>query len=165
MNWYEIFYLVTIADNIKSFFDATSNIFSWFAVIGFIAYLISTICHASAVSENSESKDTKSLKIVQRSLSIFFYTSLAISLICWFGYIISPSKKDALIIIAGGAVGNFITSDSSSKHIPAEAMILLRDKIKSEINDLHLKDGLAVQVDTLQNKSKEELIKLIKDKK
>jgi Na+/H+ antiporter NhaD/arsenite permease-like protein len=161
MNWYEIFYWVSVADNIKSFFDFTSNLFSWFAVIGFIAYIIIAFIYDDEYRRNSESNNAKSMAMIKKSFGGIFYTSLALALITWFGYMACPSKKDALIIIAGGTVGNFITSDSSAKAIPAEAMILLRTKIKSEIEELSVEK---VVVDTLATKSKEELIKMIKEK-
>lgn len=169
MNWYKIFYWVTVADNIKSFFDVASNIFTWFAVIGFIIFAIVAVCTSIEVSKDPESDDSKSLKIAKKATSIFFYTSMVLSLITWFGYMACPSKKDALIIIAGGTVGNFITSDSSAKAIPAEAMLLLRSKIKSEINELNLEgaivDGTQKTVDTLSTKTKEELLEIIKNKR
>jgi hypothetical protein len=77
------------------------------------------------------------------------------------GYIFIPTKKDALIIVAGGAVGEFITSDSSSKQIPYELTSLLREKIKSEISEIRLTGDLSV--DTLKEKTKEELIEMIKN--
>jgi hypothetical protein len=169
MNWYEIFYWVTVADNIKDFFDTSSNIFTWFAVIGFIVFILVSLFTSIEVSKNPESDDSKALKLAKKASAGFFYTSLVISLITWFGYMACPSKKDALIIIAGGTVGNFITSDSSAKAIPAEAMLLLRSKIKSEINELNLDgaigDGTQKTVDTLSTKTKEELLEIIKNKK
>lgn len=68
-----------------------------------------------------------------------------------------------MIIIAGGTVGNFITSDSSAKQLPSEALLLLRTKIKSEIEELKI-NPIEELKDTLSGKSKEELIKLLKQK-
>lgn len=169
MNWYNIFYWVTVADNIKSFFDTTSNIFTWLAVLSFIVYIILSIVHSVETNSDSESDNTKAWGIAKNAFRGVFYTTLALSLITWFGYMACPSKKDALIIIAGGTVGNFITSDSSSKAIPAEAMLLLRDKIRSEIREVNLQnlvdEKVAEQVDTLAGKTKEELLQIIKEAK
>jgi hypothetical protein len=90
----------------------------------------------------------------------FFWWSMILCVMTWTGYVFCPSKRDALAIVAGGAVGNFITSDSSAKEIPAELTILLREKIKEEIREV--KSGGIL--DTLQSKTKEELIEMYKNK-
>lgn len=65
------------------------------------------------------------------------------------------------MILAGGAVGTYIAGDSSIKALPKEATELLRERIKAEIKDL--RSGSVA--DTLKEKSKEELIKMVQDLK
>lgn len=165
MNWYSVFYWVTVADRIKQFFDTSSNVFSWFSVIFFIVMIIIHIAYGgekdgNRVSEGDEPVWKYWLTAIRR-LTVW---TVVFAMITWCGYIFCPSKKDALIIIAGGAVGNFITSDSSARQIPAELTTLIRDKMKEEIREMNSKE-LEEQVDTLKDKSKEELIELLKQKK
>ena len=93
----------------------------------------------------------------------FFWISMILCMITWLGYMVTPTKKDALVIIAGGAVGTFIASDSSAKQIPYEMTLLLREKLKSEIQELKAPKVSDV-ADTLKEKTKEELIELLKKK-
>lgn len=160
MNWYEIFYWVTVADGAKDFFDTFSNVFTWGFIISTVIMIILIGLHLDTTqgkTEETERSDRFWIKFF-RNISIWL---AILSTITWAGYVFIPSKKDALTIIAGGAVGQFITTDSSAKQIPSEVMLLLRSKIKSEINSLN---GTIV-ADTLAQKSKEELIQMIQQSK
>jgi len=158
-NWYAIFYWLTVADGIK-------EVFNVLAIIGAVALVISIIglfVSASSASNGYSDKNewtlwTKTWKRVFTVVSIFTFISTLIT-------VFIPTKKDALIIIAGGAVGNFVTQDSSARKIPSEVMMLLRTKIKDEINETTIKEALSGEADTLKNKSKEELLLILKNKK
>lgn len=162
MNWYNIFYWVTVADGVKDFFDVSSNVFSWFAVIFLVATLVSVGAYGSNKAEgNIREQEDKGWKYWMSFMRRMTVWTTVFALITWTGYVFCPSKRDAVIIIAGGAVGNFITSDSSARQIPAELTLLVREKMRSEIEDLKTD----VVGDTLASKSKEELIELLKHKK
>lgn len=158
MNWYQIFYWITVADNVKSFFDFSSNLFTFISVIGFLIFLLCLAIRTFADDFDDEGKLTFITFISNIRKATFWFTILA--LITWSGYIFIPSKKDALVIVAGGAVGNFITSDSSAKQIPSEVAYLLREKIREEIKEVKT----TTITDTLEAKSKEELIQMLKTK-
>ncbi len=111
--------------------------------------------------EDKTNPAVRSLTMARRYVANSFYIALLLALITWIGYVFIPSKKDCYVIVAGGAVGSFIQSDSAAKKIPTEALQLLRDKIREESANI----SISGVTDTLANKSKEELIKLIKDKK
>lgn len=158
MNWYNIFYWLTVADSVKSFFDVFSNIFTILSVVSLIIMIFMII----AVNDSTNSEE--SVTSIKWWLSCFrriWIWCMVMLFITWAGYVFTPSKKDAMVIIAGGAVGNFITKDTSARQIPAEIMTLLRDKIRSEIREVNAD----TVTDTLASKSKEELIDLIKNKK
>lgn len=173
-NWYKIFYWLTISDGLKGFFDTTSNIFTFFAVVSFIVYVFLSIARASVVSSNklkSEDDDKKDADLrsvdIGRKFSIrFFYPTLILALITWVGYVITPTKKDCLFIIAGGAVGNFMTTDSSAKELPADITKFLHMSLQNEIKDLSsdAKKELGVQtkkeklLDDIKDMSKEQII-------
>lgn len=159
MNWYSIFYWLTVADGIKDFFDTVSNWTLFFTIVFFVLYWVAFgIYHDSRMKDDEENdKQAKYWFKIIRSTFFFFFT---IMLVTWTAYVLIPSKKDALIIIAGGAVGNFITTDTSARQVPAEVMNLLRAKIKEEIASTSI-NGVK---DTLESLTKEQLIEQLHKK-
>lgn len=110
MNWYKVFYWVTVSDGVKHFFDTFSNIFTALSIISFIIYIIVSGVRAAAKdSKEYTPQDIIDLSFWVKRLGIFFWTSIIVCIITWGGYMATPDKKDCLTIIAGGAVGNFIT--------------------------------------------------------
>lgn len=156
MNWYKIFYWVTVADGVKLFFNVFAVIFTVFFAISIVGYIY---CSSEKAGSSYDS-DVKTYTVWTAMWKRAFGFCLITMLLCWAGFVFTPTKKDAVMIIAGGAVGNFITSDSSAKQIPAELTLLVREKMRSEIQDLQSD----LSVDTLTSKSKEELIELLKKK-
>lgn len=166
MNWYSIFYWISVADKV-------SKILSSIAILTFILLIICAIgwfVSTNAVSENAKSGNENDQSVYYNEWVVWLRSWRLASVLCLFICVITslmwaglPSKRDALTIVAGGAVGTFITTDSSAKQIPAEAMNLLRTKIRSEIMELN--NPIEVLSDTLQEKSKEELIEILKNKK
>jgi TRAP-type C4-dicarboxylate transport system permease large subunit len=157
MNWYSIFYWLTVADGVKKFFDVFSNIFTALAAISMILYIIIMIYRASGeVSEH----ERDSVNFWVRNFRRLSLWSVILCVITWAGYVFVPSKKDCLVIVAGGAVGNFITKDTSARQIPTEVMTLLRTKIKSEIESVSITDAK----DTLEAMTKEQLIEQLRKK-
>lgn len=161
MNWYSIFYWLTVADGVKKFFDVFSNIFTVFSVIILIITVVVHFIYGDKRSDDILDKNEQEswkywLKAVRSSLWIV----TIFSVITWAGYVFVPSKKDCLIIVAGGAVGNFITKDTSARQIPTEVMTLLRTKIKSEIESVSVSDVK----DTLESLTKEQLIEQLRKK-
>jgi amino acid transporter len=157
MSWYSIFYWITVADGVKEFFDTFSNIFTFFSILTLIIVIISFFISRDDSDEDTQKSGEAWLKW-SRKLFIWFTIFM---LITWIGYVFCPNKRDALIIVAGGAVGEFITSDTAAKQIPSEVMVLLRDKIRSEIKDIKITDAVR---DTLENKTKEELLEMLRKK-
>jgi hypothetical protein len=156
-NWYKIFYWLTVADNFKNFFVTMIVLFMITSVISTICYLV------NGLSDDSDSKryQTNSRK--------WMWWSYPFCIMFWFLYLFTPSKGDTLLIIAGGAVGNFVTSDSSSKAIPSDITNFSHMKLKAEmINvDDDIKRQLDVQspkekfMDKVKDLSKEQLIEYL----
>ncbi len=144
MSFYEVFYWVTVADSVKSFFDVASNIFTWIAVLSTIAYVICAIGYAVSISVNGASTDEaektdtniRAWGKIRKLVSRFMAGFIVLSLVTWAGYVFTPTKKDCLMIVAGGAVGNFLVSDSSAKAIPSDIAAYLHLNLKNEIEDL-----------------------------
>jgi Na+/H+ antiporter NhaC len=171
MNWYQLFYLMTMADRLQTFFDALSSWATFFVIVGLAWLILTTIGYSARRSATSapspdkliEDDELEGWRNARKYGLIWLYTWLPICIISWFLYIATPSKKDALLIVAGGAVGTFITSDSSAKELPSDITNFLRAKIIAETKELSLEEVLPSQ-DTLKDLSKEQLIKLIKEK-
>jgi hypothetical protein len=177
MNWYSIFYLITRADDIKGFFDTASNLFTAFAVVSFIVWIFINFGKAATVSEEGlKSEEEQAVNSEYRSwvmgtkiISKFFYLTLTLSLICWAGYVVTPTKKEALFIVAGGAVGNFLVSDTSAAQIPSDITTFLHLSLKEEISELSMeaKKELGVMtpkeqlLDNVRSMGKEELIRFL----
>lgn len=159
MNYYWLFYLLTVADGLKSFFDVFSNICTWLAVISLIIFVI--LIFVSNDPQNSDESTQKSMRFWIGKFRSIFITLFIFTILTWAGYVAVPTKKDAIIIIAGGAVGNYLSSDSNAKQLPSEIFGLLRAKIKEEIAEAS-SDNVK---DTLEAMTKEQLIQLVKDKK
>lgn len=159
MNYYWLFYLLTVADGLKSFFDVFSNICTWFAVISLVIFVL--LIFLSKDPQNSDDDTQKSFRFWIGKFRSIFLTLSVFTILTWFGYVAVPTKKDAIIIIAGGAVGNYLSSDSNAKQLPSEIFGLLRAKIKEEIAEA----SSDTVKDTLEAMTKEQLIQLVKDKK
>lgn len=167
MNWYSTFYWLTVSDGVKSFFDVTSNIFTWFAVLSFIGFVIVTIVKAVKISENElkndeEEKvdpDVRALVKGRVYARNFFYVMLGLSLITWFGYVMTPTKKDCVMIIAGGTIGNFLQSDTNARKIPAEAMklgVVALQTWQLEIKDFTPEEKKAIGIQSPEEKKRED---------
>lgn len=177
MNWYKVFYWLTVSDGVKDFFDIFSNIFTWFAVIFFILVIIFTIGKANSIyeedMENNEDEKknptVRSWEFGRKYSFLLFYIMLGLSLLTWIGYVATPTKKDCLMIIAGGTVGNFLQSDSTAKQLPSDLTKYLHLSLQSEIKNLSedarkelgIKTKEEEYLDKLKTMSKEELINLI----
>lgn len=119
MNWYSIFYWLTVANNAKGFF--------WtFAIILTLCLVISVIAAAAGYDVPSEKE--KRYKDVARSWAKWL---IPFVMLVWAGIVFTPDRKDVILIIAGGSTANFLTSDSNAKAIPSEVMIFLQNEIRA----------------------------------
>jgi hypothetical protein len=163
-NWYSVFYWLSVADGVKSFFNVFSDIFTGLSVVSLILMVIMLVSNGDSTI-NCTADDDKRFKYWISFARKSFIWCLFLTLITWGGYVMVPTKRDCYVIVAGGAVGNFIQSDSSAKKIPSEALQLLRDKMREESKDLSLKSVTESVTDTLKDKTKEELIEMVKNNK
>ena len=179
MNWYNVFYWLTVSSGVKSFFDVTSNIFTSAAIASFIIFVILIIVKSINISDNklktsnddNTDPDFRGVSLAEKYVKHIFYISLGLSLFTWMGYVVTPTKKDCLLIITGGSIGNFVTSDSSAKQIPADAMKFLHLSLQKEIKELDKETQEIIMnqvpskkndfVDKIKTLSKDELIKFV----
>ena len=155
MNWYIVFYLFSLADKI-------SSISGTLATIASICLIITLFV---GVHGKENYWDSVQWKIWRKYLFTFIITSSFFSSV----YMFTPNRQDMLLIIAGGSVGEVVTSDENAKEIPSDVARFLRKEILEATADMNdpeaVKEalGLEAEVDTLKDMSKEELIKLIKN--
>lgn len=155
MNWYQVFYWMSIADNVKGVFLTLSIILGIYFIFASVA--------AMGMFECKFSEWDKGTRKVFFVLTPIFFVSL-------FLWTFTPSKKDMMLIIAGGSVGNFITSDSSSRALPADLTRYLHLKLNAELEDLgsETKKELGLQskkeeiLDKFKDFTKEQLIDYLK---
>jgi len=182
VNWYKIFYFMALSDGIKGFFDSTSNIFTVTAVISFIVLVIATIGRSYIVSENrletneeeNKDADSRSWERLRKYSSRIFWVALGLALFTWLGYVMVPTKKDCLFIVAGGATASFVNSDSSIKALPADLTkyvhLSLKEKISELTDDERKEVGLTTHedsvksnlIDKVEGLTKDEIIEQIK---
>ena len=169
MNWYSIFYALTVSDGIKQFFDTSSNIFTWFAVLSFIALAIVTILKSVTVAENKlktveEEKvdpETRTVVALRGYIKTFFYTMLGLALVTWFGWVITPTKKDCVMIIAGGGIATFLTSDTNARAIPGELTklgVVAIQAWQDQIKDFTPEERKTIGIQTPEEKKQSDLL-------
>lgn len=147
MNYTKLFYWLTVADNAKNLFTVLISIFTFIAVIATIAYFM---CADSGNDEN------------QRMARKWMWWSYPFAILFWMLQIATPSKKDALLIVAGGQTLNFLTTDSASKQIPKELSNFVVTELKNMANDakinLNIQDQKEKILEEAKNMTSAELI-------
>ena len=172
MNYYYVFYGISVADGIKNVFDTFSNIFTFLTVISLIAY---AIVIGITIDPSVKGGERESALVWRKFIGRTFWFSIVVCIITWLGYVATPTKKDCLLIVAGGAVGNFITTDSSSKQLPSDITQFLHLSLKNEIKELgeeakkEITTQLGIQtpkdklIDKVKELSKEQIIEYLKN--
>lgn len=162
MSWYQIFYWITRSDSIKGFFDTASDIFTWLAVLSFIVVVIITAFAYATISENrlksteeeNSNADYRAYTKLRKYFSYIFYVTLGLSLVTWFCYSLTPTKKEALLILAGGGTMNYLSTDSTAKQIPHEMTTFVVTELKSMAKDAEVDLGLSTQKDKILDEAK-----------
>ena len=176
INWYKVFYWMTAADAFKT-------VAGVIAVIGIIATVISTIGYFTSsnaaatevrdgdpTDKTQQSSNDNEWAIWLRAWKRTFTIVLPMTIIFGVLWALIPTKKDCLLIVAGGSVGTFISTDSSSKALPADVTKYLHLKLNAEIQELgtEAKKELGLQtkkdefIDKVKDLTKEELIDYLK---
>lgn len=147
MNWYFLFYLFSVVDKLS----ASCFVLALFSGLAYVLTF--------AFIENSypNERDLEQNERLRRYRPYCLWFGLSLLLIS----VVTPSRKDILLIIAGGAVGNFVTSDSSSQAIPADITRFLRGQILKASSDLKEDILLDGERDKMQQLTKDELVNLL----
>lgn len=156
MNWYSIFYWVAVADSIRTVSGVLSCVLGAALVIFAVGFIICSSNEAEHISSEDKAEAAAWGSWAKSWKKLIWPTSTMFLIFTLF-WMFVPSKKDFAIIIAGGAVGQFVTKDTAVKQLPSEVIGLLRDKIR----ELRA-ESISGVTDTLKEKTKEELLEIIK---
>ena len=117
MNWYFIFYLAGIADNLSGLFGGVA--------------IASTVIMAILAMWASMAYYDGELPIAGKLAKMALISAIC----CGVLWAITPTKKDMMLIVAGGAVGEFVQNDEYAKQIPADVTEWLHKEIRESIAD------------------------------
>jgi hypothetical protein len=166
MNWYTLFYLFSILEKL-------TIAFQWGAGLCTAGYVIFLILHYFNKAEvNNYSENTDAHKVGLKWINTFKWPRIScfvLGIIFWLLIVFTPNRKDMIIIIAGGAVGQFVTTDSSARQLPADITRFLRGEILKATSELTDEARQSVGIDTeaekIKKMSREELEKLLLENK
>ena len=151
MNYTELFYWLTVADNARVMFKTGMIIFTVVAVI-------STVVNIFTRGEGEDDAANIARKWMWWSYPFMF--------LFWSLFIFTPNKRDALLIVAGGETMNFLTTDSTAKQIPRELSNFVVTELKNMASeakvDLNLNDQKQKVLDEAENMTAKELMEKIK---
>jgi hypothetical protein len=151
MNYTELFYWLTVADNARLLFGWGAGIFTLVVVI---STAVNFIARANGEDEGAN--------IARR----WMWWSYPFMFLWWSLLILTPSKKDALLIVAGGQTMNFLTTDSVAKQIPHELSNFVVTELKNMAAeaqvDLNIKDQKEKILEDAKNMSAKELVEKMK---
>ena len=124
-NYQYLFYWMTVADNARAFFIVCVFIFTLIAVIA-------TICNFIFAADGWDSSNTKDDNLKGQAIArSWIRYSVPFAVLFWSLLIFTPSKRDALLIVAGGGVLNYLSSDSTAKTIPKELLTFAKTEIEN----------------------------------
>lgn len=151
MNYTELFYWLTVADNARDLFRVGVIIFTAIAVIATVANILLR-------GDGDDDSATQARKWIWWSYPFMF--------LFWSLLIFTPSKKDALLIVAGGQTMNFLTTDKSAKQIPHELSSFIVTELKNMAADakvdLNIKDQKEKILEEAKDMTAKELMEKMK---
>ena len=152
MNWYTVFYLMSVADGISTFAI-------WIAVIATLIFVITSMMKMPAEAFDNTASFTEDQEI--KNLNTIWKYATTLMIVFWFVYIAIPERKDMILIVAGGAVGEFVTHDENAQKLPSEVFQYLRKEIIEATVDLDDAVGQKVRQE-LGVKNKEDILQEMK---
>jgi uncharacterized membrane protein len=158
MNYYQIFYLFSIADRLSQVLLTLS----W--ITGVVALVISVIIFINMIS-SGEAYDDEG--VTMKYASRFGYIFYPVFFIVLLSYILVPSKKDMLLILAGGGTMEYLKSNDDAKKLPDDILRFVRGEILTATSSLNMSEQLGIETekDRLKKLSKDELIEMLGESK
>lgn len=145
MNYTKLFYWLTVADNAKSMFVV-------FIIIFTLAALISTVLFFVSLTDDDLGNEEK--RYFNEMCRKWMWWSFPFLILFWSCFIFTPSKRDALLIVAGGQTMNFLTTDSTSRKIPHELSDFVVTELKNMAKDAKVELGVLNEKDKILDEAK-----------
>lgn len=156
MNYTKLFYWLTVADNARILFTSAVIVFTAIFVIAFIIFLVDRDGDDFSADRDGWAERAKKWVWWSGPFALFF----------WMLFVLTPSKKDALLIVAGGQTLNYLTNDSIARQIPKEALNFVVTELKSMAKDAEVEIDLRTQkekiLDDAKNLTAKELLEKMK---
>lgn len=156
MNYTELFYWLTVADNAKDLFRVGIGVFTLISIISTVWFIIDRDGNDMSTSPDSAAERAKK----------WMWWSYPFMILFWSLHVFTPSKKDALLIVAGGQTMNFLTTDKSAKQIPHELSTFIVTELKNMATeakvDLNIKDQKQKILDQAKEMTAKELVEKMK---
>lgn len=156
MNYTSLFYWLTVADNAKDLFLAGIIVFTVISIISTIWFIVDRNGNDLTTGPNSSAERAKK----------WMWWSVPFMILFWSLHIFTPSKKDALLIVAGGQTMNFLTTDKSAKQIPHELSNFVVTELKNMAADakvdLNIKNQKEKILDEAKTMTAKELVEKMK---
>ena len=140
MNWYKLFYWLTVADNAKVMFIVFTVLFTLISVVSTVLYFI-----------NGGTGDDDEQKMARK----WMWWSYPFMILFWSLFIFTPDRKDALLIIAGGGTMEFLTTDSTAKQIPHELSNFVITELRNMGAEAQIELGVKSQKDKILDEAKQ----------
>ncbi len=154
MNYTKLFYWLTVADNAKIFFLTCAIVFSAIGLISMIWFL----------TAGMEEYDSTKVEKTRAKTRKWVFWSWPFMLVFWSLWIFTPTKRDALLIVAGGGVMNFLSTDSSARQIPHEFVDFVKVNLENMAEETKVELGLASQKDKILEEAKKMTAQELMDK-
>ena len=155
MDYSLIFYLATISDKFLIIIIIAAVILTMLSLDMLITYLskydnkedeeesFRSIYKLTKKKNKYDEKEMKEILTTSKKFSVF-------AILCWILFMLVPSKDDIVLIVGGGKVINYLTTDSVITKIPNEVSTLILKEIK-ELNESEVNPNV-VTSDTTVNK-------------
>jgi hypothetical protein len=143
MNYTTLFYWLVVADNARTLFLTVSIVFG---IVGGIA----TLCYLLSSGGNQDEDDENHQAMARKWMWWSYPFLIFFTMLCVF----TPSKKDALLIVAGGQTLNFLANDKSAKQIPAELSNFVLTEVKNLAAEASVDLNISGQKEKLLEKAK-----------
>lgn len=144
MNYTKLFYWLTVADNAKTMFITFIVIFSVISLIATIWFLVDRDGSDLTVPKGSGAERAKK----------WMWWSYPFAILFWSLYVFTPSKKDALLIVAGGQTLNYLTTDSTARKIPKEMTNFVVSELRNMAEDAKVELGISTQKEKILDEAK-----------
>ena len=143
LDYTTLFYWLVVADNAKTLFITGIFIFTLISIVATIGFCV----NANPI----QSEDEKQNQAISRR---WMWRSYPLMILFWSLFVFTPSKKDALIIVAGGQTLNFLVNDKSAKQIPAELSNFVLTEIKNQAKEAAVDLNISSQKEKMLEKAK-----------